>query len=326
MLTRFAFAPLDGITRAAFRCVWQERFGGADRMVIPFFSPTDQHILTKKDLKELDPVRNPPNVELVPQVMTRRAEDLVWAAEAARDLGYRTVNLNAGCPSGTVSAKGKGSGLLLNPEDLERLLDGACGKLCLPLSVKTRPGFRSVEEFPRLLDIFNRYPLESLILHARPAKDKYRGAVSEEAFDLALQESRNPVICNGDLRTVEEIDAFSRRHPKAEAVMIGRGGVSDPALFRKLRGGPPVTREELQGFTAALYREYQARYGQIGPAAQRMREVWYYLIHLFDPADPAFRRLNKAMRRFRGAAEYEAAEAAIYAQLPLLEDVWGDLA
>ena len=317
---RYDFAPLDGITRAVYRRVWARYFGGADRCFLPFFSPTDQHILTDRERRELAPAVNPSLVSLVPQVMTRQAEDLVWAAEAMADLGYQEMNLNLGCPSGTVMGKGKGAGALADPETLDRFLDAACGHLCLPLSVKTRVGVHSAEEFPRLLEIFNRYPLAALILHARTAQEKYRGPLHGECFTLALAESRNPVICNGDLRTVDEVAAFSRAYPAAEAVMIGRGGLADPALFRKLRGGPAASREELRAFTAELYAEYCRFYGQVGPAAQRMREVWFYLAHLFDDNQ----RANKRMRRFRGAAEYEAAEAEMF-QLPLRTASQGEL-
>ena len=87
--------------------------------------------------------------------------------------------------------------------------------------------------------------------------------------------------------------------------------------------GTAASREELQAFTTDLYREYQIFYGQIGPAAQRMREIWFYLIHLFDYE--ADKRINKQMRRFRTPGEYEAAEAAIFQELPLREDSQGDL-
>ena len=318
------FAPLDGITRSVYRQVWQRRFGGADRIFLPFFSPTDQHRIPPRELRELDRANNPPDTPetgLVPQVMTRRWEDLVWASEAAADLGYGELNWNLGCPSGTVTGKGKGAGLLADPAALDRLLDGAFGRLRLPLSVKTRLGLKDPAEFPALLQVFNRYPLASVILHVRTAKEKYRGAVHWDAFADALRDSRNPLCYNGDLRTVGEVQAFRDRFPTVEAVMIGRGAVADPALFRKLKGGPPASREELRDFTAELYRAYQTYYGQAGPAAQRMREVWFYLIHLFGDR----RRLNKQMRRFRGPGEYEAAEAAIFAELPLLEDCDGDL-
>ena len=122
MIRRYDFAPLDGITKVVFRQVYHRLFGGADRYFIPFFSPTDQHILTKRDQRELDPAANA-GLHVVPQVMTRRAPDFLWAAEVVADMGYTEVNLNLGCPSGTVTAKGKGSGLLARREELEGLLD-----------------------------------------------------------------------------------------------------------------------------------------------------------------------------------------------------------
>ena len=126
---------------------------------------------------------------------------------------------------------------------------------------------------------------------------------------------------NGDLRTVEDVRALKARFPTVELVMIGRGGVADPALPRKLRGGSAATKEELRAFLEELYREYQAFYGQVGTAAQRMREVWFYLIHLFEDAD----RLNKKMRRFKNPGEYEAVQAAIFRELTLRDHAEGDL-
>ena len=105
MIARYDLAPLEGITKQVYRRVWARRFGGADRCFIPFISPTPHHILTPREQRELE---NPENLPLVPQVMTRRGEDFVWAAEQLAQMGYREVNLNLGCPSGTVTAKGKG--------------------------------------------------------------------------------------------------------------------------------------------------------------------------------------------------------------------------
>ena len=117
MITRCDLAPLDGITKIVFRRVWGRHFGGADRCFIPFFSPTPQHILTPRDRRELEPPEGA-GLPQVPQVMTCKAEDFLWAAEAVRDLGYPEINLNLGCPSGTVTAKGKGAGFLAKPEEL----------------------------------------------------------------------------------------------------------------------------------------------------------------------------------------------------------------
>ena len=320
MIRRYDLAPLDGITKVVFRRVWAAHFGGADRYFIPFFSPTDQHILTDRDRREIDPANNG-GLPLVPQVMTCRAKDFLWAAEVVADMGYTEVNLNLGCPSGTVTAKGKGAGFLAKPEELDRFFDQMFSKVRMPVSVKTRLGIQEPEEFARLLEIYNRYPIACLTIHARVQKEKYRGPVHLDAFAQALAESRNPVCYNGDLRTAAEVEALSQRFPSVEAVMIGRGAVADPALLRKLRGGPAATKEELQAFTQDLYRAYQAFYGQVGTAAQRMREVWFYLIHLFENAD----RLNKKLRRFKNPGEYESVEAAIFRDLSLRDHSEGDL-
>ena len=321
MIRQFDFAPLDGITRSVFRRVWARRFGGADRIFVPFFSPTHQHVITPRDLREITR-EGAEDLPLVPQVMSCLAPDFLWAAEVLGDMGYPEVNLNLGCPSGTVTAKGKGSGFLARPEDLDAFFDQVFSQVHLPVSVKTRLGYQTPEEFPRLLEIFNRYPIACLTIHARVRPEKYKGPLHLDVFEAALQKSRNPVCYNGDLQTVAGVREIERRFPAAEAVMIGRGGVADPALFRKLRGGSAATREELQSFTQELYQEYQAFYGQVGTAAQRMREVWFYLIHLFEDAD----RLNRPMRRFRTPGEYEAAEAAIFRELPLRQDADGVLA
>lgn len=320
MIQRVDFAPLDGITKAVFRQVWHRRFGGADRYFMPFFSPTDQHIVTDRDRKELVPENNG-GLPLVPQVMTRKADDFLWAAELLGDMGYTEVNLNLGCPSGTVTAKGKGSGFLAKPEELDRFFDQVFSRAALPVSVKTRLGILDPEEFWPLLEIYNRYPIACLTIHPRVQKQFYKGTVHLDVFEKALAASKNPVCYNGDLRTVEDLRAFQGRFPAAEAVMVGRGAVADPALPRKWRGGPAATRQELQDFTAELYQSYQAFYGQVNPAAQRMKEVWFYLIHLFEGGG----RIDKKLRRSRGAWEYERLEAEIFQTLPLRDHSEGDL-
>lgn len=320
MVQHMELAPLDGITKLVFRQVWHRHFGGADRYFIPFFSPTDHHTITPRDFRELDPAANA-GLPSVPQIMTCRADDFLWGAERMAELGYTEVNLNLGCPSGTVTAKGKGSGFLRDPDELDRFFDKVFSEVNIAVSVKTRLGIESPEEFPRLLEVYNKYPIACLTIHARVQKEKYRGSVHLDDFALALEQSRNPLCYNGDLRTVAEVRSLEERFAAVDSVMIGRGAVADPALLRKLRGGSAATREELQAFTQNLYQSYQDFYGQVGTAAQRMREIWFYLIHLFDDAD----KLNKQMRRFKRPGEYEAAEAAIFGELPLRQDSQGDL-
>ena len=147
-----------------------------------------------------------------------------------------------------MTAKGKGSGFLARPDDLDRFFDEVFSNVRIPVSVKTRMGIQSAEEFHRILEIYNRYPIACLTIHARVQKEKYRGAVHLEEFGEALKNSKNPVCYNGDLRTVAEVKLLEERFPEEDAVMIGRGAVADPALLRKLRGGSGATKEELRAF------------------------------------------------------------------------------
>ena len=315
-------APMEGLTGWLWRRVHHELFGGADKYFTPFLSPNANHSFQAKERDEIEPAHND-GLPVVPQILTNSSEHFIWCARELHARGYGEVNLNLGCPSGTVTGKRKGSGLLAFPDELDRLLGEIFTALPeLRISVKTRIGKLNPAEWEHLLAIYNRYPIACLTVHPRVRKEKYRGPVHLDVFADALANSRNPVCYNGDLRTVGEVRALEGRFPEVTHVMIGRGLVADPALARKLRGGKGTDREELTDFLAALYQGYTDFYqGQVPTAAQRMREVWFYLIHLFDDAE----KLNKQLRRFRTPAEYERIQAEILASCPIRSNVQGDL-
>ena len=315
---KYYFAPMEGVTGAEFRRAHHQVFGGVDAYYMPFLSPTQDHVFTPRELRGILPENNP-GFRAVPQLLTRNVEDFLWAAGELAAMGYDEVNLNLGCPSGTVTAKGKGAGFLAKPEELERFFDEVFAAVKLPVSIKTRLGVKEPEEFERLLDIYNRYPIACLTIHPRVQKQFYKGTVHRDWFAWAAERSRNPLCYNGDLVTVEDCTVFAVDFPAIDAVMIGRGAIADPALLRKLRGGVPTTRQELQTFTRTLYQSYQDFYGQVGPAAQRMKEVWFFLIHLFEGGE----RHDKKMRRLRTPGEYEAVEASIFQELPLRDHAAG---
>ena len=317
-------APMEGLTDRVWRQAHQKWFGpagNADRYYAPFISPPENRVLIKKKMAELAPAANP-GAPVIPQLLAKDGELAAWMIGELRGLGYTEVNLNLGCPSGTVTAKGKGSGMLRDPVKLDAFLAAVFANAEGPISVKTRLGVEKPEEFAAILDIYNRYPICELTIHPRVMRQLYRGQADRAAFAAALPGCRMPVCYNGDLRTVGEVRALEGRFPEVTHVMIGRGLVADPALARKLRGGKGTDREELTDFLAALYQGYTDFYqGQVPTAAQRMREVWFYLIHLFDDAE----KLNKQLRRFRTPAEYERIQAEILASCPIRSNVQGDL-
>lgn len=309
---RIYLAPMEGMTGLLYRQVHSRCFGGVDRYYMPFISPGQDHIFTKRDLRELDPEANS-GLNAVPQLLTRQAEDFLWAAGELAAMGYREVNLNLGCPSGTVTAKGKGAGFLARPEELERFLEEIFSAAPVKISVKTRLGMDAPEEFGRLLEIYNKYPISELTIHTRIRSDFYRVPARMDCFERWWRESRNPVCYNGDLVTVGDCLKFGERFPEVGAVMVGQGLAADPALARKVKGGPGADRDTLAYFHAALYEGYCAAFGSRHNAMMRMKELWRYHIHLFEESE----KYGKKLRKAADPAQYESLVADLFRDLAL---------
>ena len=235
-LPPLSFAPLEGITGWIFRQVHHAMFPGLSRYYTPFFAPTADSPLTGRGLRDMHPDHNR-GVPVVPQLLTNRAEDFIASARLLQDLGYKEVNLNLGCPSGTVVAKKKGAGFLSQPQALARFLDQIFQTLDVNISIKTRIGVENLEEWPPLLDLFQRYPICELIIHPRLRRDFYRGQPRREAFTYAVAHSRLPLCYNGDLFSPQDCWDLARQFPSVDRLMAGRGLVCNPALGRQLQGG-----------------------------------------------------------------------------------------
>ena len=269
---KYSFAPMEGITNRIFRRVHYAFFPQTDRYYTPFLAPTSTRSFSPRDLKELRAGRED-GVPTTVQLLTRSSEDFLRAADILAEEGCDEVDLNLGCPSGTVFAKGKGSGLLRDADALARFLDELFARSPLPISIKTRIGVADSGEFAHLLEVYARYPIRELIIHTRTREEQYKGATHPECFALALERLRVPLTYNGDIFSVEDFRAVTERFPTASGVMFARGIVADPALIRSCRGGEKLTKEELALFLDALYRAYCEEFGAHN-AMLRMKEVW----------------------------------------------------
>lgn len=312
---RYDMAPLEGITDSIYRKLHHKYFPGVNRYYTPFFSPTIHRALTSREARELPPAADM-DVCVVPQLLTKVSADFLWMTQVCRDLGYPIINLNLGCPSGTVTAKGKGSGMLRDLDALRRFLDEIYEGAVLPVSIKTRIGFENSEEFPALLDIFNQYPVQELIIHPRVRKDFYNGSVDMQQFDYARKHSRAPLCYNGNLCTKSQIENFAAAHPDIPAVMLGRGLVGDPGMLSP--GG--TTREALANFVEELFSEYSVAFGGSRNAMFRLKENWRYLFCLFEPDA----KLQKRLRKATDLSEYKAVTTQIMQNLPLQKELTPD--
>ena len=304
----FSLAPMEGLTYSEYRSLHARYFPGVDRYFAPFLAPDGQGRVKASALRELEPERNP-GIRLVPQILCSRPEAFLLLSKELADMGYDEVDLNAGCPSGTVVPKHKGAGMLADLASLDAFLNEVFSRSSLRISVKCRLGLEDTAEFPAILELFNHYPLSELILHARDRKGLYQSTPDLKAFAAAFAHSRAPVCYNGNLLSPQHLSAVLSAVPDLERAMAGRGAVANPALIRQLQGGPGLRSEELAAFLNELFSAYLA--SGIGEhyRLNRMKELWYYCRHMFPGADRESKRITKAS----GAEDYRSAVSSLFA-------------
>ncbi len=290
---RYYFAPLEGITTWVYRQTHAQVYRPLDKYFIPFIEPHEKRDFKKKELKEILPEHNE-GICAVPQILTKQADGFIKVARALQKLGYQEVNLNLGCPSRTVTSKCKGSGFLALPEELKHFLEEIYGALDLKISIKTRIGKEDPEEFHKLLEIYNQFPLEELIIHPRTQTDYYNHTPRLSCYEEAIKKSKNPLCYNGDLFTASKIQEFQQRFPEERCLMLGRGLILNPGL---LCDG---TKQQFEQFHDTLIQRYLEEGLEENNVLFKMKELWFYQIHLFKGAE----RYGKKIKKVRGLTEY----------------------
>ena len=308
------FAPLEGVTDAVYRRTHRAHFPGIAKYFIPFISPTQNLRFTARELSAISPERNA-GLFAVPQILTKDAGHFLWAAQALFDMGYGEVNLNTGCPSGTVTAKGKGAGMLADVNALQWFLDEVFAHAPVQISIKTRIGVTCPEEFARLLAVYARYPVHELIIHPRTRTEMYAGTPHRDVYADALARTKLPIVYNGDLFTAADCHALEADYPGTKALMLGRGLIANPALARAYAGGAPLDKGELRAFLDELLRAYREAY-PANVALGRMREVMKHVVCCFEqPEKP-----RKAIRKAAKLAAYEDAVDRLFDEHALRHD------
>ena len=328
-------APLEGITTYVYRRAYEHHFGGVDRYFTPFIVNKK---MAKKEIEGILPENNP-GKELIPQIMSNRAEDFVQVSKEIASYGYDTVNLNLGCPSGTVVSKKRGAGFLAYPDELDAFLSEVYEKSPIKISIKTRIGLEDESEWEKILSIYEKYPMEELIIHPRLRSDFYKGAIRKEAFAKALEQMRVPICYNGELNSVEDVARIKEEFPQVDRIMLGRGILRHPELVAQIRsfelgrsveeakkrmlfdcrnGDTPTVAEQetsdaewkkrMRGFHDEVYAGYQEIMSGDKNTLFKMKELWSYMGESFPGAEKQIKQIKKANR----LSEYENAVNVIF--------------
>ncbi len=324
---RLEFAPMEGITGFVFRQAHSLIYGGVDRYYSPFIAPGSSHKLSSRERNDILPENNE-GICLIPQILTHSSEDFLWICRELAEYGYDTVNLNLGCPSATVVTKKKGAGFLSEPNELNIFFEEVCDGLekihtsdgkTMRLSVKTRIGMKEESEFFRLLEIYNQYPLEELIIHPRLREDYYNGSTRMEIFRYALKHSKNRLCYNGNLFTHEDVTNFmgdfidgktkDEDNHKLSGMMIGRGGVANPWIFDKVMGiDSSNTAKKFKEFHDHLLEGYEKIMSGDRNTLFKMKELWSYFKCHFPDCEKELKKIKKAQK----ISDYRSAVQSLF--------------
>lgn len=292
-------APLEGITTYVYRNTMYRLFPEyIDKYYIPFIMPHIKRDMNTKERRELCRENNDAPAT-VPQLLTDSAKDFLRYINILSDMGYDEINLNLGCPSGTVASKGRGAGFLADPLKLDEFFDEVFSHTDHKISVKTRIGTENTEEFCKLLEVYNKYPIYELTIHPRLLTEQYRGLVHRESFMYAVCNSKNPLVYNGDIRNKNDVEALRLEMQGSgsntgQRIMIGRGAISDPSIFRQIKGGEPLTQDELETILDEVERGYFSFLANDTQVLFRLKEMWTWLIQTFKGNKKSYKKLLKA--------------------------------
>ncbi|MBE6089953.1 MAG: tRNA-dihydrouridine synthase family protein [Clostridium beijerinckii] len=312
---KYYLAPMEGITEYIYRNSYEKFFGNVDKYFTPFIVPNESRSLKTKELVDVLPENNK-GMNIVPQILTNDAEGFINTSRKLQQLGYREVNLNLGCPAKTVVSKNRGSGFLAKREELDSFLDEIFKMDDMKISIKTRIGKDNPEEFYELIKIYNKYPLEELIIHPRTQKDFYGNKPNLNVFRDALSLSNNPVCYNGDIFTINDYNKLVADFPEVNTVMLGRGILANPGLINVIKNNINTSKNILKDFHDEILNRYIEVFPEDTYAINRMKELFGYMIYIFSDNKEYVKKIRSAQK----LSDYTEAVGSLFTEQEIIKE------
>lgn len=298
------FAPLQGYTDHIYRQIHARIAGGVEAYFTPFVRW--EKGVRNKDLRDIQPSRCE-GVATIPQVIARNRDEFALLCDTVQEMGWTRIDLNMGCPFPMQTHAGRGSGLLPHADIVEDIIKEMEHRPEVEFSVKMRIGLNDESEGLALVPLLNQSPVASVCIHPRTGIQQYKGRPSMESFALFYQEISKPILFNGDILTVSQIDELEEAFPNLKGVMIGRGLLARPLLAREYREGSPCSDAEHRSAMVEMHRlMFQYCEQNLQGDSQilsRMRAFWQYQEPMVDRK--IFKRIMKCgnLRNYLAAVE-----------------------
>jgi nifR3 family TIM-barrel protein len=297
-----ALAPMQDVTDLPF---WRlmARYGGAEVYYTEYFRVHATSTLEPWIVDSIE--KNPTGRPVVAQMIGNDIPSLIRTAKQLQQLPTAAVDLNLGCPAPVVYRKCAGGGLLREPQRVDAILGALREAVSVKFTVKTRLGFDSPRVFEELLPIFAKHSLDLLTVHGRTVAEMYRSEVHYDFIARAVESVPCPVLANGNIYSATKAEEVLRM-TGARGLMIGRGAIRNPWLFRQIRehrrGEVPFvpTGRAVLEYVRALYEI--TRPTDLGENAQ-VQKMKKYMNYLGLGVEPTGRFLHD-IRRVSTEAEF----------------------
>ena len=296
-MIKVLYAPLQGYTDAIYRNLHNKYFGGISSYYAPYLRFEPNKDPKNSVINDLLPDNNK-DIDLIPQLLGKDVSLFIEHTNKLQEQGYSSVNWNLACPYPMVYKRGFGSGLLQTPEIINELLSKIIPNIEIPLSIKCRLGFESKNEIQGLIDVFNNHNLQEIIIHARTAKQLYKGQASPKYFNSVINKSKNKLIYNGDINTIADYNKLSEilgHNP--DKIMIGRGLLQNPFLASELNGmhyDSEYKKKTLRAFHDDIYRQYNKKLEK-SHILRKMQTFWEYFSYNFENQRKVYKVIKKAV-------------------------------
>ena len=304
-------SPLQGFTDFRFRNAINKYFGGIDTYYSPYIRLNGKLVIKPSYERDLLPENNI-GLEVIPQIITNDADEFLFVSKYVKDLGYKELNWNLGCPYPMVTKSGMGSGLICNPEKINHILDRVHSESDIIVSMKMRLGYDTTEEILDVLPILDTYPIKNIAIHARIGKQLYKGGVHLDAFQQCIDNTKHKLYYNGDIKSVAKFREMQERFPTIDHWMIGRGLISDPFLPSMIRQNtleyPKNKMELFHAFHDTLYEIYSESLSGSTHLLLKMYHLWEYFAVTFSNPHKVLKKIKKA----QSIRNYELAVTEIF--------------
>lgn len=305
------FAPLQGYTEVFYRNAHAACFGGVDTYYTPFVR-LEKGNFRRRDIRGIEPENNKVP-HLIPQLIAPTFEKAETILNLFIEKGYKEADINLGCPFPLLTKRHNGSGILPYPEEVKELLELVRKYPQISFSIKMRLGWENADECLKLAPIINELPLQHVTMHPRLGKQQYKGEVDLQGFAAFQDACQHPLIYNGDINSLEDIQQIQEKFPALAGIMIGRGLLANPALASEHRHGRVLESDEmvqkLRSMHKCVYTAYTEQLeGGDAQLLNKMKTFWEYLLPNAD------KKLLKAIHKSTSLNKYNQAVSAFFNQ------------